>query len=302
MDDPQAALLKEYGEVRSDFRTLTDIRFRLLAILPIASGAVSAFSAKLSPSSGFVLSLFGFTVTLGLVSYNQRNNQLYDELVGRASAIERSLGLADGASATRPGPWLTLRLCALRPWRVDHKSSLGLIYAATAALWLFGVLAPLFSWVNSTFVYVTHISLVVKDQARVTSLVSATAIAASVGFTVVTYRCWSKQQKSRQRHMRLLARSLALKASTMTLQALSLDERFIGKCALLLGDKGKKPQVRRRLRFYGSLQGADLLYYVPKSTPELQAAHIVGLVTDLPPRWVFDCLTNRPGLLKAMPK
>ena len=57
------ALLREYGEVSNLFRTLTDIRFRLLSILPIASGVTAALGAR-TQSGGEIgvpiaLALFG---------------------------------------------------------------------------------------------------------------------------------------------------------------------------------------------------------------------------------------------------
>src|SRR4051812_29196048 len=111
------ALIREYGEVSNNFRTLTDIRFKLLGFLPLATAATIAFGSR--PSAGasttitaqgcsppctasapgvpLALALLGLVATLGIVTYNARNDQLYNELVGRASAIERSLGLPDGA-------------------------------------------------------------------------------------------------------------------------------------------------------------------------------------------------------------
>lgn len=38
-------------------------------------------------------------------------------------------------------------------------------------------------------------------------------------------------------------------------------------------------------------------YYVPQDSRELSASHLVALLTDLPPRWILDCYTNRKGLL-----
>ena len=54
------ALLKEYGEVSANFRTLTDVRFKMLGLLPIVSGAAaSLISAGSTPSFKFSFSLFG---------------------------------------------------------------------------------------------------------------------------------------------------------------------------------------------------------------------------------------------------
>jgi hypothetical protein len=301
-DDRRNALLKEYGEVRSDFRTLTDIRFRLLGILPIASAAVSAFGTTLESTYEFALSLFGLVVTLGLVSYNERNNQLYDELVGRSAAIERSLGLPDGAFATRPRAWLTLRLGGLK-WKVDHGYALSLIYSSSIALWLFGVLVPVIEWANAALVQMNHVLRIVNDDKSMNLLIHATAIVASVSITGLSLWSLSRQKDARQEQMRCLARSLALQASTKSLSELPEDESFVKDCALLAGGIQKPRRIgeeslriQNRLRFYATTSAEDSIgYYLLRSTPQLQAAHIVGLVTDLSPRWVFDCLTNRQG-------
>ncbi len=59
------AFLKEYSEVCNNFRLLTDVRFKLLAFLPIAAAAAAAI---FSNDARAALSLFGLVVTLGLVT------------------------------------------------------------------------------------------------------------------------------------------------------------------------------------------------------------------------------------------
>jgi hypothetical protein len=81
----RVALLAEYAEVNNNFRLLTNIRFKLLAFLPIAPAAVFAVitaSASDVPSQAvearaFALGLFGIVVTAGIATYNARNDQIY---------------------------------------------------------------------------------------------------------------------------------------------------------------------------------------------------------------------------------
>jgi len=116
------ALLKEYGEVASNFRHLADIRFKLLAFLPIDAAAGAALKGETLGQATLVLSLFGLFVTVALAAYNARNDQLYDELVGRAALLERSLGIPDGNFANRPRPWLKIGEGKLS-WTVGHRSA-----------------------------------------------------------------------------------------------------------------------------------------------------------------------------------
>ncbi len=131
------ALLAEYREVCNNFRLLTDIRFRLLAFLPVATAAGLALKGT-GAGERFALSLFGLAATAGLIIYNTRNNQLYRELLERAAAIEHKLGLPDGAFAARSRPWVSVNFLG-RAWMIDHAAGVGLIYQASIALWLFGL-------------------------------------------------------------------------------------------------------------------------------------------------------------------
>lgn len=153
MDDSRRqALVVEEPEVCKNFRLLMDVRFKLLAFLPIASAAALAFKVNAISIESFIFSLFGLAVTLGVVTYNTRNDQLYNELVGRASKLERLLGLSDGAFANRPQDWFKNDFCVFK-WMVNHGKGIGLIYSSSCALWLFGIVLPLVEFIRSTYIF-----------------------------------------------------------------------------------------------------------------------------------------------------
>jgi hypothetical protein len=145
----RAALLAEYAEVNSNFRLLTNIRFKLLAFLPLGPAATVIFTATTNDdpanaarqASIFGLCLFGLVVTIGLATYNARNDQIYLWHVDRAAAIERELGIPGGSFTNRPNAWLDLGW-GWRSWHVGHVSSVTVIYSASVALWaLAGIIA-----------------------------------------------------------------------------------------------------------------------------------------------------------------
>jgi hypothetical protein len=64
-----------------------------------------------------------------------------DRGVVEAVAIERSLGLPDGAFANRPRDWLRIDLVRRLRWNIDHRTAVATIYYAPLALWVFAALA-----------------------------------------------------------------------------------------------------------------------------------------------------------------
>jgi hypothetical protein len=315
-DNRRDALTKEYGEVCSNFRTLTDIRFKLLSLLPIATAAATAFKGAPTDGVSFVFPLFGLIATIGLVTYNTRNDQLYDELVGRAASIERSLGLADGAFANRPHPWLIFRLLdikfierslgladrafANRPrtwlvsrlldvkwedieWKVDHRTGVGTIYAACIAVWLFLLLASLSAPLVSA----------PKD--------SVLASLAVLGLAVIATWCartWiARRKKKVAEEMRSWAAEAVQMALSTDLSRTVEDPKLLDLCSKLGHEK--REAIAARAQFYTPIDRDSINYYLPCVSKEQTACQLVALLTDLPPRWLFDCATNRRGSMPA---
>jgi hypothetical protein len=290
MDDRRReALLKEYGEVSSNFRLLTDIRFKLLAFLPIATATAAVFKGDSTSTGSFALSLFGLVATIGLLTYNTRNDQLYDELVGRAASIEQSLGLPDGAFANRPYPWLTIRIPGGK-WRVDHRTGVGIVYAASIALWLFGLLTPVLEFARRAYLNLGLPHVLVSDPTIWSQIV---ALVLAVLFTYWAAKLIKSQKEQRADRMRDLAVSAVNRALLLELKEAANDTNLIELCAKL-SDKNTET-IAARARFYGTIAPESLGYYLPRGSREQAASHLVALLTDLPPRWLFDCLTNRRG-------
>ncbi|HEY6388987.1 MAG TPA: hypothetical protein VIX91_25190 [Candidatus Acidoferrum sp.] len=132
-DRAKEIALAEYKEVVTQFRTLTDIRFKLLTYLPLGTVAAAVF---VPPTNDLVkqpaIPAFAFVVTLCIATYNKRNDQHYDELVSRAAELERELQIEHGSFSNRPKPWLKYGFVP-----VEHRWPIGLIYAAAASLWAY---------------------------------------------------------------------------------------------------------------------------------------------------------------------
>lgn len=94
-----------YSEVCRSYHAIADFRAKLLALLPIASGAggLLILSEKdtvkqyLGP-----IGIFGAAVTLGLFVYELRGIQRCKALIKAGSALETRMDIADGQFGPRP--------------------------------------------------------------------------------------------------------------------------------------------------------------------------------------------------------
>ena len=130
--DADDRLRLDYEQTTELMRTLSDIRFRLLAFVPTFAGATVGLVGRAEPSSVLLaVGLLGLSATLGILLYELRNAQIFDSLVDRAAMLEQKLGL--GLFNERPRDNVTLfGMVAAR-----HERGLGLVYGAALAGWTY---------------------------------------------------------------------------------------------------------------------------------------------------------------------
>jgi hypothetical protein len=130
--DADDRLRLDYEQTTELMRTLSDIRFKLLAFVPTIAGATVGLVGRTEPSSVLLaVGLLGLSATLGILLYELRNAQIFDSLVERAAMLEQKLGL--GLFNERPLDNVTLfGMVAAR-----HERGLGLVYGAALGGWTY---------------------------------------------------------------------------------------------------------------------------------------------------------------------
>ena len=82
----------DYEKTLQYANQLAEIRFKLLALIPVATGgALGLAQLQTNPISSLFLGVLGFFVTLGLVFYDQRNSEIYEKQMHRARLLELDL-------------------------------------------------------------------------------------------------------------------------------------------------------------------------------------------------------------------
>src|ERR1043166_1858301 len=121
----------EYDRAVSVFRDLTDIRFKLLALVPTLSGvAVGFLRTGESAVTLLAVGLLGLTATIGVLVYELRNSEIRLAAARRIGGLEGEL-LGGPIVSARPerGPRLFGGI------GLDHSLGLALVYGAALAGW-----------------------------------------------------------------------------------------------------------------------------------------------------------------------
>jgi len=132
----------DYGQTVDLLRSLTDVRFKLLALVPTLTGAAVALLGRPRPAVELLaVGVLGLVATLGVLLYDLRNTQVYDYALRRAGELETRLGIgspfrdggAGGLYGGRPEP-------SLRPFGIpaaNYDHALALVYGAALAGWTY---------------------------------------------------------------------------------------------------------------------------------------------------------------------
>jgi len=134
-DDDRREILKlEYKTAFDAWRQMVDIRFKLLALIPIAT--VVGVSQILPPGACAA----GIVFVAGLATYEVRNTQIHDTLAKRLVQLERLI-----SEELAPSDVARVRTFTGRPpgtlrgfgfFRIWHNRSIGIIYGTAAAAWM----------------------------------------------------------------------------------------------------------------------------------------------------------------------
>src|ERR1044071_9801307 len=121
--DADDTLRLDYEQTTQLMRTLTDIRFKLLAFVPTIAGAsVGLVSRGHSASDRVAVGVLGLVATFGVLLYELRNSQVYHAILDHARELEQKLGLG----LFNPQSKVTLfGIVAAR-----HDRGLGLVYGS----------------------------------------------------------------------------------------------------------------------------------------------------------------------------
>lgn len=262
--------IDEYQQVGSQFRALTDIRFKLIGFLPVGTIATVVVANSSQLVSEQAVATFGLLVTLCLATYNKRNDQLYNAIVSRAAQLERELGLVHGSFSQRPTPWLSFG-----PWKVEHGWPVGFIYAASAAVWTY------------VLVHAATPDLFVPWRGIKFGPVWPWVGAACVLVVWQILRAWEKWQGDVLEAVVVkLKEPFSTKTTAELVKLLADDSRV--RSLFRRPDKAAK-KIKQRL----TIQEQALKAAQKPGRDYAALSLILSNVVDLPARWIHDVWTGR---------
>lgn len=133
MSDSDELLRLEYEYMSRLLGNLTEIRFKLLALVPTLSGAVVALiSSSRTGVELLAIGGLGLAATSGVLAYELRNGELRRRATDRVNRLEKELfpgGPLVGAAGRTP------KLFGLIP--ASHRLGVGLVYGAALGGWVY---------------------------------------------------------------------------------------------------------------------------------------------------------------------
>lgn len=133
MSEKDELLRLEYEYASRLLGSLTEIRFKLLALVPTLSGAVVAFvSSGRSGVELLAIGGLGLTATSGVLTYELRNGELRRRATVRVNRLEAEL-FPNGPLVGAPGR--TPKLFGVFP--ASHRLGVGLVYGAALGGWVY---------------------------------------------------------------------------------------------------------------------------------------------------------------------
>ncbi len=119
----------EYDQAVQTVRSLTDVRFKLLALVPTMAGAVVALVSPRSTGVELLaIGCLGLAATLGVLVYELRNSELGSAATERVRAFEQ---------AAFPGGALAAPPRVVGGVALSHALALALVYGAALAGWAY---------------------------------------------------------------------------------------------------------------------------------------------------------------------
>lgn len=133
MSDRDELLRLEYEYASRLLGNLTEIRFKLLALVPTLSGAVVAFvSSGRSGVELLAIGGLGAAATSGVLAYELRNGELRRRATDRVNRLESELF---SAGPLVGGYGRTPKLFGVVP--ASHRLGVGLVYGAAIGGWMY---------------------------------------------------------------------------------------------------------------------------------------------------------------------
>jgi hypothetical protein len=131
----------DYEQTVQVVRMLTDVRFKLLALVPTVSAIGVVVAEGRTRADAIGIAVVGLVATIGILLYDLRNSQLYGAAMHRAKVLEQRMGLRrsnpessdvlGGLFSERP---YRLRLAGVAVW---HDRGLAYVYAAAMTGWMY---------------------------------------------------------------------------------------------------------------------------------------------------------------------